>query len=228
MHADSVIVGGSVLLGQADANQLATWLGEGDLTLTRIFSKTDTNSYFDFHAAADGQGRTFSVLRALPFSNHQSIAGEMRIGGYNPQSWNSSATYNLTPCGGSAFICNLETTTIQRQNAVGEGEAGSHQYQTYNGLGPTFGGGHDVWTFWNSGGPGQGYLLNYSYGGSSYDTTISGQSSAGAARYFFLIGDLEVFTISNSAAAVPEPGYFGVLAAGMLGLFVVVRRRNSR
>jgi hypothetical protein len=61
-RANSVTVGGS-LLDQSGANQLASWLGEGDLTITNIFSHTngDGKTAADFHAAADNQGRTFSL-----------------------------------------------------------------------------------------------------------------------------------------------------------------------
>jgi hypothetical protein len=62
-HA-GVILGGSALLDSTDLTKLEGWLGEGELTLTNVFTKTIGDDGVDFHAAADGKGRTFVVLSA--------------------------------------------------------------------------------------------------------------------------------------------------------------------
>ena len=62
--AVSVIVGGSNTIDSAGANQLASWLGEGDIVLTRIFQHANlllaggdtltTNGVGGFHDSVDG------------------------------------------------------------------------------------------------------------------------------------------------------------------------------
>jgi len=82
------ITGGIGLLTTAGGTQLETWLGEGSLALTSIFSHQvgDLKTSLDFHTAADGQGRTFAIMEVLGINGGPNEI----IGGYNPQSWNSS------------------------------------------------------------------------------------------------------------------------------------------
>ncbi len=75
------------------------------------------------------------------------------IGGYNPQSWNSSGTYNIanTDAERTAFIFNLSTSILLREILSTDPDTyGAGHRQTYNGnnssYGPTFGGGHDFYT----------------------------------------------------------------------------------
>ena len=149
----SIVVGGSTLLSQTYADQLETWLGEGPIVLTNIFTKQTGDDSYDFHAAADGQGRTFTVVQVLANSATDGDTGladnlAQVIGGYNPQSWNSSGTYNYTPADAdrTAFLFNLTSTEIQKQNLTGQGSLSSGQLQTYNvsSFGPTFGGVADL------------------------------------------------------------------------------------
>jgi len=139
------IIGGSDLITNADLAKLEGWLGEGPLDITNIFDHTyrDGKDSSNFHAAADGKGRTFVVLRAI------TPTGSVIIGGYNPRSWNASlSSYVLTPDAAdrTAFVFNLTNDLVQRQNADATGE-----YQTYNqsNYGPTFGGGHDIVVYTN-------------------------------------------------------------------------------
>ena len=129
-----VIIGGSSMLGGGEVSQLEGWLGEGPLTLTNIFTKgVDGTTGSSFHAAADGQGRTLSVMQVTK-NGETSI-----IGGYNPQSWSSSSSYSFTiPVEErTAFIFNLSTSTIHYQELLtAEGQYQTFNYPTY---GPTFG-----------------------------------------------------------------------------------------
>jgi hypothetical protein len=63
------VVGGSDLINQSDAGQIAAWLGQGPVNLTRIFSKVVGDGQFasDFHAAADGMGPTITIYRARTY-----------------------------------------------------------------------------------------------------------------------------------------------------------------
>jgi hypothetical protein len=49
------------LLTPAYQSQLESWLGEGPLILTNIYTKQAGDTSFDFHSAVDGQGRTFTL-----------------------------------------------------------------------------------------------------------------------------------------------------------------------
>ena len=147
LTSSAQIVGGSNLIDQAQANQIAGYLNGGSVTLTRIFSKTQGDGKVapDFHAAADNQGRTITVYR-VQYNGQQYL-----IGGYNPQSWNSSSSYNMTPndADRTAFLFNLTSDFVQRQKLNNDPSCpGCGQYQTYNynGYGPTFGGGHDLYS----------------------------------------------------------------------------------
>lgn len=214
-----VIVGGSTLLGLGDVAQLEAWLGEGPLTLTNIFTHVpgDGLTSTDFHAAADGQGRTFSVVQVVtPVSRV--------VGGYNPQSWHSSGVYNLTPddVDRTAFVFNLTTATLLPQ-ITGDGPGGTGRWQTYNytAYGPTFGGGHDLVLYPNLD---TGYGNTFSYGGPpGGGPNVLGLTGFASATY----GTLEVFTIA-SAPAVPEPSSFVLTAIAFTACGVVARRRPQR
>ena len=124
-----------MLLTQTGANQLASWLGQGDLAFTDIFSQTpNASGSTSFHSAVDGEGPTFSLI--------QTSLG--LLGGYDPLSWSTTGAYNtdLTNTGRTAFIFDLSTNTelAQRLNEP------YGQYQAYNtsSYGPAFGGGHDL------------------------------------------------------------------------------------
>jgi hypothetical protein len=202
----ATIIGGSTLLSPADANQLETWLGEGSIALTNIFTKTtgDGQTSIDFHTAVDGMGRTFSVIEVLP-GTYESLPAYMTIdrtiiGGYDPLSWSSTDGWHLTYTDAerTAFLFNLTSLVKHSQHLLSDSYG---EYQTYNGagFGPTFGGGYDLsmYSDLSSG----GYAYNVSYGPPSFTQNIlSGEAYyTGGLNY----GTIEVFTIAG--AAVPEP-----------------------
>ncbi len=189
----SPVVGGSDLLNQAELDQLATWLNEGPLTLTNVFTKTAGSTSVDFHNAVDGIGRTFSVIEVLATQgNAQQI-----IGGYNPQSWSSIGAYNIVPndADRTAFLFNLSTlvTQLEKLSSV-DGNVG--QYQTLNAAnyGPTFGYGWDLYVGSDLL---SGFAFQYSYG-TGFDANILGIPQYSQLDY----GALEVFTIANGATVV--------------------------
>jgi hypothetical protein len=237
----AVIVGGSGLLDAAYANQLEAWLGEGTIEITRIYGKASGDTATNFHNAVDGQGRTFSVIQVFAsqgnyavFEGGGSAVADVQaqiIGGYNPQSWNSDSTgsHNFTPndIDRTAFIFNLTSPEVQRQNLIGQAFFNAGEYQTLNGafFGPSFGGGSDIRVDHTLS---AGYAFNWSYGGTSYtDNIVIG---GGYYTQSLQFGQIEVFTIRNVSAAVPEPlsllswsvfAFFGAAVPALRGRFKV-------
>lgn len=226
-HA-GLIVGGSALLNNGDVASLEGWLGEGPLVLTNIFTKAPGNNAGDFHAAADGQGRTFSVIEAFD----QNSGVRVIIGGYNPQSWNSSEGYHITipDSEHTAFLFNLTAGTVHRQLLNGQGLFGNEGiYQTYNiGIwGPVFGGGgfpHDIWTDYTLTG-GLTYVNSYANPDlTNYHRSLLTNSIA---AYDHTIGGLEVFKIGpQSTEPVPEPSMIALLAMALMSLLGVSSLRS--
>jgi len=206
------------LLSSAQEIQLASWLGEGALTLTSIYTKGAGDTSRDFHLAADGKGRTFSVMEA---SNGQGQT--WLVGGYNPQSWNSSGTYNMTPedRDRTAFIFNLTSGQhfLQTPKTYALGSVGA--YQTFNDInaGPTFGIGADLGMSANLSTNGVSYRYSYidPVSGMFGASLLDGQPYGSAPNVTF--GAMQVFTIS----AVPEPATYGLLLLGLACLSAVSR-----
>jgi TLD len=212
------------LLTPTYQSELESWLGSGPMQFTNIFSAAngDGKTAEDFHAAADGVGPTFTLASVTRGSN------TYIVGGYDPQSWNGAGNYNFAFTYGSqdAFIFNLTSDTIQRENHDASGE-----YQTldYSGLGPTWGQSFDL-TFgdYNGYGPDNldyGSTFNYSYGG-SFGTDILGDPDLfvdGNRGVYdpFTVNVLDVYTLGPAAtqpvSGVPDHGG----TAAMLGLSLV-------
>jgi hypothetical protein len=207
------IVNGGQLLTQSNANQLATWLGQGDLTFTNVFSQTPiSNGSTLFHTASDGIGPTFTL-----FQTNLGL-----VGGYDPVSWNSSGSYITDPTntGRTAFIFNLSTTTLLRQ-LLGDSNG---QYQTFNygPYGPTFGGGHDLTV--NSSNLSNGYAYSFSYGGGFSQPNIFGLSSSSGNPTMFTVSRVETYTFAPAVAQTAEPSTF-LLCAGALMILCGLGRR---
>ena len=130
------VVGGSDIWTGAYESQFENWLGEGQLRLTNIYDKASGDTAADFHAAADEQGRTVTVMELI------NTSGSLIVGGYNPQSWHSRGSYNFThnAVDQDGFLFNLTYGDLYEQN---------ERWQTYNHIddGPTWGGGHDLTLF---------------------------------------------------------------------------------
>ena len=212
-------------------SMLESWLGKGDQEFTNIFTMTGESTPSDFHEAADGKGATFSLASVVDLNDD--FLGI--IGGYYPRSWDASVrffVYSTTdPSDRTAFIYNLTTSTIQRQNLVGEGDADydSGKWQAYDvsRTGPTFGGGFDLGLGDTS--LREGSSFNYSYGGTSYGTDIVGERSE-SVRTLFFIDELEVYTFASAKpplAAVPEPAT-AILAISLGFVALVLIRGRFR
>jgi hypothetical protein len=237
-HAGSVVNGG-MLMTQAYADQLAGWLGEGDLVLTNIFSSTpgDGKNSYGFHGAADGQGRTIVLFKvnagnytSLDYANgnqyYSAFVQEQIVGGYNPQSWASTGDHHTTndDSDRTAFIFNLSTSVIQHQRLQGDPHGDSWgSSQTYNrgDFGPSFGNG-DL----GSGDLYSAFMRQTSYGEAPENFPYGGINILGLPGSTGVsLGALEVYTIANAPSAVPTPA----AAAGglvLLGGMRLLRRRN--
>jgi hypothetical protein len=223
-----VVVGGSSLLSASGAAQLETWLDatplySGALQLTNIFTKTTGSTGFDFHAAVDGQGPTIFVMSATTIRGRTDL-----IGGFNPLSWSSSGFYQNTPPGAprNAFIFDLSTNDLRPQSNV---QIGAVQTRNLGFAGPIFGAGNDlaVEPFLTLGSV---YPESYGMGCNSHmGFSCEGQPNffGGINQTLFLIGGLEVFTISE-IAAVPEASTWAMMLIGFMGVgFLAYRRKHQ-
>lgn len=244
------IVGGSSMLTAGHVTQLESWLGEGPLTLTNIFTKgvTGTNSA-DWHSNVDGQGRTFSILEMVA-SNAQGQTVTQIVGGYNPQSWRSTGpvwSYTNDDVDRTAFIFNLTNSILYRQclttdgaNCGTDGADNGHR-QTRNELfrGPSFGGGFDLYVNGTLDG---GYSWNFSYdiaGGLPGDGNQNALDPNPSAWQWQSVGALETFTIDTIPVAalslaveesteISEPELTAVFALGFAGLGLLRRRSRKQ
>jgi hypothetical protein len=219
-----VILGGSTLVDSTYLARLEGWLGEGQLTLTNIYTKTAGDTTANFHAAADGKGRTFVVLSAREDTGNSAV-----IGGYNPQSWNAGlGTYHITDplADRTAFVFNLtgDYKYDQRTTPL-PCCADSGRYQTYNAIdyGPDFGGGFDIGMFNSSLDLGYSYLYSYAPdNATAFHSLVDGSAYNGVNVEIF---GLEVFTIAPFADA-PEPATLALLGVGLIGLGWSRRNRS--
>ena len=211
-----VINGGSQLLNSTNVSQLESWFGY-NIELTTLFQKDNTNSSStDWHQAVDNQGATLTVFEAITDET------TYLIGGYNVQSWNSTAGFpdNYTQVWllDSSFLFNLDTNSLYRRSRNG----GS----TYNDInyGATFGEGHDLYVNSDlSEGTallGSQYGNIYRYGHESYNVEFAG-------GYNFTVGKYETFAVTESQQVVSEPSNtIPFLTAGLFSLLILNRKRN--
>ncbi len=238
------------LLTNADQTQLESWLGQGNLTFTNIYTMKPGDTTADFHTAVDRSGPTF-VLMDISGNGGLgafSLANQV-VGGYNPQSWNADITnFTLTTNDAerNAFIFNLSSDRIQRENLNGQGLPQQDEAQTYNAWnnGPTFGGGFDLTAGYNpynkaipyDGSLGTGIAYNYSYGGGTAGYSGGQDIIDGGNNYFsgnsgdlFYVNAIEVYTFTVTPdSSVPDASSTVELLSGALIGLAALRRLPCR
>jgi hypothetical protein len=212
---------GTSLLSPGYQTQLETWLGEGRLALTNIYSKATGDTSLDFHKASDGKGRTFSVMEATNSSGKTWL-----VGGYNPQSWSSTDGMHVTmpDSARTGFLFNLTSGLMlpQLKQYFNGDEIGKDQTYNDSNFGPTFGYGHDLYVPQDLTHGGSSFLYTYNFRGqpSTGISLLDGSAWHGNDVTF---GAIQVFSIS----AVPEPATYALLLAGLLVLLVRQRGRAT-
>jgi len=196
-------------LSQADANQLESWLGQGPIDLTNIWSGTTGALASDWHNAVDGAGPTLSIYDVTHEGN------DYLVGGYTITDWADTSGFNPDS---EAFIFNLTTgiKEIPEQHDHVQYAVVSHlMYFASFGAGHAFHGGYGI--------VGNGGYADpsSSFGSYSDGNIINGTIS----RVHFQINGLETYTVLS---AVPEPRVVAMMGLG-LGLvgFMSLRRRKS-
>ena len=205
------------LLDQSLQGQLERWLGAGPLYLDNVYTRQAGDDSLDFHAAADGRGSNFTVMRIANDAGDSWV-----VGGYNPRSWSSVDGWHVAERDWqrTGFLFNYTDPAVHRQLLTDHILPSQGSRQTYNwpDHGPTFGAGPDLFVddrlttsiSWQ---------LSYGdpdfEGRSIIDGTYGGQ--------FRRVEALEVYAIS----LVPEPHTYALLAGG-LGMIAWAARRRRR
>lgn len=206
------------LLDPALQGQLERWLGAGPLYLENIYTRQPGDDSLDFHAAADGRGSNFTLMRVANDSGDSWV-----VGGYNPRSWSSIDGWHVSERDWqrTGFLFNYTDPAVYRQLLLDNVLPSQGSRQTYNwpDHGPTFGAGPDLFVD-NQLTTSISWQLSYGdpafEGRSIIDGTYGGQ--------FRRIDALETYTIS----LVPEPPAYALLAGGLGVLFWAARRRQRR
>ena len=132
------------------------------------------------------------------------------VGGYSCQSWSCSGSYTSTPnpAERTAFLFNLSSSSIQRQNWDATGV-----FETVcdPGFGPSFSGGWDLLVRASLT---DGSANNYSYGGTHGAEIVYGGPDSFDTYSFFIVGEVEVHSIGlANTSGVPDVGSTNVMLA---------------
>ena len=231
-HAGTII-GGSSMLDAADLTQLETWLGQGPIDLTNIFTKnqtdlrTDNDDAVDWHAAIDNMGPTFTVFEVTTSDGNGGF-DDFVFGGYNDKSWDASLEgYRIDrdDADRKNFIFNLTTAVKLDQCLSTDPECdwnfqdnGSRATLDHPSVGAFFSNDLRVHSNLNDG-------LNFQF---SYGVNDPGASDGNHGQMSTLDNDdsrhlwqsagaYETFTIS-SAQAVPAPATMMLFGLGVFGI----------
>ncbi|MDG1836601.1 MAG: PEP_CTERM-anchored TLD domain-containing protein [Pseudomonadales bacterium] len=234
-HAGTII-GGSSMLDAADLAQLETWLGQGPIDLTNIFTKnqtdlrTDNDDAVDWHAAVDNMGPTFTVFEVTTSDGNGGF-DDFVFGGYNDKSWDASLEgyrYDFDDADRKNFIFNLTTAVKLDQCLSTDPECGDNfrdmghiasldhlrNGATFSGptpdlyVTPSLHSGYNYQSSYGVNDPGA------SDGNHRFISTLDNDDSS---HLWQSVGAYETFTIS-SAQAVPAPATMMLFGLGVFGI----------
>ena len=180
-------------------DQLEQWIGTGPKKFDLLYCITrDGCGTTAFHQKCDNQGPTVTVL----YNPNNSV-----YGGYSPVSWDQSNKYVDD---NKAFLFRLQYNSSAAAKLFPLKSGGTNHVYRHADYGPTFGGGHDLYTFLNttnipiSGGY---YALN---GGMSMNSTYDSQGLPNDQinNGTMNVTELEVYKITGMLR--PVLGYPGV------------------
>jgi hypothetical protein len=223
---------------------LEGWLGQGDLTFTKIYTKAAGDTAADFHRAVDGQGATFMLMTVsgraagTPYQGLMNVLSQL-VGAYNPYSYRSDNINTPRPSDGErgAFLFDLTFEQIQRENLNANDPLGMGKFGALSdaSAGPVFGdntassaGYHDLYV---SGSLNTGYDVQTSFGADSGSRIpiVDGIYFRSDAYHGFDIDELEVYTFVGPGGDVHVPETtptVTLLALGTVGL-TALRRRST-
>ena len=201
-----IIDASSVLLDDAGATQLESWLGQGDLDWDSIWYGRNGATPQQWHDGVDGVRDTVSIMKVIDAAGVVSL-----LGGYTDSAWDADGGYSYAA---HAFIFNLSTNA--RQNVIAAYAA--YATITIDSYFPTFGGGHNL-TGGYEGAIGSGGVSSSNQGYASQNGVYEGSVNILGSTSFtqFQLLELETFTFAP-AIDVPEPSTLAIFALGMIGL----------
>ncbi|XP_078340503.1 interferon-induced protein 44-like [Crassostrea virginica] len=182
----------SELLEKTYRDQLVSWIGRPCHFRLLYKISRDGCSAPTFHQKCDGQGPTVTVL----YNTNNTI-----FGGYLSKSWNSNAAKIYDT---SAFLFRLQYNGLYNpvqfpsKCSVGAGY-GDNNY------GPTFGGGHDIYTFSGTiNKSGNYFALNGNFNNMDNTYNLNGQSFSSITNNNLQVTDLEVFKVEDRPKPVKK------------------------
>ena len=191
-------------LTQAEETQLETWLGQGAISLTNIWSETtgsDNATAASWHTAMDSAGPTFSIYYITDMNDN-----DHKIGAYVTDSWGVEGVLSDS----EAFVFSL-TSDFKTNSSSYEFNltSGSEEFATFDYKPVAF----EILGF----GGGDNVLGNLS-GDLSSIYTVNGLET-----YTYTLTSVPVIT-----STVPEPSVIALmgLGLGMVG-FISLRRKKS-
>jgi hypothetical protein len=198
----------SVLLNDSGANQLETWLGQGDLDWDSIWYGTNGATSASWHAAVGRINNTVSIYKAI-----NALGQEVLIGGFTTSNWGGGGYKSDS----NAFIFNL--TQNEKQDSTGDPSTAIYRSPHHF---ATFGGGHDLYggylyignnsLWWKN-----GYTTSYSYDVTKGSIDVGTDNVRYAADSQMRVIAMETYSFST-AQPVPEPSTLAIFALGMIGL----------
>ena len=164
-------------------DQLVSWIGRPCHFRLLYKISRDGCSAPTFHQKCDGQGPTVTVL----YNTNNTI-----FGGYLSEGWNSNAAKIYDT---SAFLFRLQYNGLYNpvkfpcSTRAGYGD---------NNYGPTFGGGHDIYTFSGTiNKSGNYFALNGNFNNMDNTYNLNGQSISSITNNNLQVTDLEVFKVEG-------------------------------